>query len=39
MYRVSTLYKSIVLMCVIAFVLEFCKLKKALTKAYVWDKM
>jgi len=39
MYRVSTLYKSIILTCVIAFVVEFCALKKAFTKAYVGDKM
>jgi len=39
MYRVSTLYKSFVLMRGIAFVAEFCALKKAYTKAYLWDQM
>jgi len=39
MYRVSTLYKSIILACVISCVVEFCALKKAFTKAYIWDTM
>lgn len=32
MYRVSTLYKSSVLMCVITFVVEFSALKKLLQR-------
>jgi len=35
MYRASTLYKSVVLMRGIAFVVEFYALKKAFTKASV----